>query len=159
MSSTPPAGASTSFGYIFDNFAVTYTSQEKSNSNQFWITLEVSSLNVTVLVIDDWWLAFFPVVAWMTTSCPLIFSTSPSIQAISGSSTQTWEPTMIFTGVPCSLQKHESVDIGYAICYGSTTTTSSIRRAKTIPRECWYAYTFTWIEQSNMETSSSCKPQ
>jgi len=38
-------------------------------------------------------ITFFPEVQLTTSSSPLICSTKPSIQASSGSSTQTWEPT------------------------------------------------------------------
>ena len=48
---------------------------------------------------------FFPLLAWISTSCPLIFDTFPSIHAMSRSSTQTCEPTIMFTGVPCTRSK------------------------------------------------------
>lgn len=45
-------------------------------------------------------LTVFPFVAMMVAFLPLICVTSPSIHASSGSSTQTCDPTMMFTGVP-----------------------------------------------------------
>lgn len=42
-----------------------------------------------------------PSVLTMVASPPLISTTSPSIHASSGSSAQTCDPTMMFTGVPC----------------------------------------------------------
>jgi hypothetical protein len=44
---------------------------------------------------------FFPFDVCTCTSLFFMLITSPSIQARFGSSTQTWEPTMILTGVPC----------------------------------------------------------
>lgn len=45
-------------------------------------------------------LTVFPFVVTIVALLPLISKTSPSIHAISGSSTQTCDPTIIFTGVP-----------------------------------------------------------
>lgn len=42
-----------------------------------------------------------PLVVTIEAFPALISMTSPSIQAASGSSTHTWDPTMMFTGVPC----------------------------------------------------------
>lgn len=47
-------------------------------------------------------LTVFPLLVWISASAPFIFSTCPSIQANAGSSAQTCEPTIMFTGVPCS---------------------------------------------------------
>jgi len=44
---------------------------------------------------------FFPLDVCTCTSLFFMLTTSPSIQARFGSSTQTWEPTMILTGAPC----------------------------------------------------------
>lgn len=43
----------------------------------------------------------FPLVVLIWTSFPVIFETTPSIQDSSGSSTHTWDPTVIFT-VACN---------------------------------------------------------
>lgn len=45
-------------------------------------------------------LTVFPLVVATVAFEPLISVTSPSIQASSGSSIHTWDPTMMFTGVP-----------------------------------------------------------
>ena len=44
---------------------------------------------------------FFTFDVCTCTSLFFMLTTSPSIQARVGSSTQTWEPTMMLTGVPC----------------------------------------------------------
>lgn len=65
-------------------------------------------------------------VFWLVVSIvaflPLISVTWPSIQASSGSSTQTCDPTMIFTGVPCSKHKNQNSPISINIFLQSSNT-------------------------------------
>lgn len=49
-------------------------------------------------------LTVFPLVVIMVALLPLISITSPSIHASSGSSAHTCDPTMMFTGLPWTIQ-------------------------------------------------------
>jgi len=58
-------------------------------------------------------LTVFPFVVIMVASLPLISVTSPSIHASSGSSIHTWDPTMMFTGVPWIIIQDEEHKLNY----------------------------------------------
>lgn len=51
-------------------------------------------------------LTVFPLVVIMVALLPLISITSPSVHASSGSSAHTCDPTMMFTGLPWSIQTY-----------------------------------------------------
>lgn len=111
MSSTPPGGASVSFGNTFAILATTWNYNFMSHNaklicqecniysrrdrkNDIFLTSKLHAKTWQ----KDRQLTVFPFVVCTWTSSPLILTTSPSIHANPGSSIQTWEPTIILTG-------------------------------------------------------------